>query len=579
MVKLYLLLIISLFSCIDAAKAAACSATTPCALSTQKCVTTNGVGACVTKQCNEDGASACLTGQFCQMDSAGAYACKTSHCGLVTSTDKCLAPDKPSCVFSKNATTGNEIYTCGTKTCTGDTECLTTQKCNKGTCATKTDAELASTTFSCTNDSQCTAMQKCSIPSGASAGTCIARTCVDAGVSCPSNASICTNFSSGVKCNPGDMTCITPTCQAPNCANDPVGSACSADKRCAVTNGVGACVAKTCAEVGGTPCSGNQICVDPDKNYICAVNDASCASKAVCRASDCRNGGTLCSGTTPVCDSGSGMCVAPNCSNGGSTCDSGKVCVDASGNKCASGKPCQGAYCQVVDCATGGKCANDEVCSDAIPYKLANGADGNYHKCNVVWCNTGDGVCADSNRKCLNRSTCFLKTCADVDGPKCGANQVCNAGVCQTICVGNGSTSCPSGQICTSPSTNLPCLTGSCVFGLCQAPHCLNGGPACLPSKKCQINLDGSGSCVPLTCADPKGSSCSAGTVCRIIAGSGSCVPAAKTCADVGGDPCDSKSKCQINADLSGLCVVKPICPTTCPVGQTCSAATNNMCA
>ena len=133
MVKLYLLLIISLFSCIDAAKAAVCSATTPCALSTQKCVITNGVGACVTKQCNEDGASACLTGQFCQMDSAGAYACKTSHCGLVTSTDKCLAPDKPSCVFSKNATTGNEIYTCGTKTCTGDTECLTTQKCNKGT--------------------------------------------------------------------------------------------------------------------------------------------------------------------------------------------------------------------------------------------------------------------------------------------------------------------------------------------------------------------------------------------------------------------------------------------------------------
>ena len=580
MIKLYLLLIISLFSCIDAGWCdAPCSSTTPCALSTQKCVTTNGVGTCVAKQCNEDGAVKCPTGQFCQADSTGAYSCKTSHCGLATSTDKCVAPDKPSCVYTKNVTTGNDVYSCATQNCSGDTQCVLTQKCSNGVCVAKTEAELSTTVFSCVNDAQCQALQKCSIPSGASSGACIARTCSDTGVACPLNARVCTNLGSGSTCNPGDMTCVTPTCQVPNCANDPVGSACPSSQKCVVTKGVGACVSKTCAELGGAVCSANQLCVDPDKNYLCSVNDASCASKAVCKASDCRNGGILCSGTTPVCDTGSGQCVAPNCSNGGSVCAGGKVCVDTNGHLCAPGKSCEGAYCQAIDCATGGKCADDEVCSDAIAYQPAGSTSkGSYHKCNVVWCNSGDGICADTNRKCVNRSTCFLKTCADSNGPKCGANQICNNGTCQTICVGTGSTACPVGQVCTSPSTNLPCLSGTCVFGVCQLPHCLNGGPTCLPGNKCQINVNGSGSCVPLNCADPNGTPCANGTVCRLVGGSASCVNAVKTCADAGGDPCDAQSKCDINTDLSGMCVSKLVCPATCPSGQICSSATNYVC-
>jgi MYXO-CTERM domain-containing protein len=165
----------------------------------------------------------------------------------------------------------------------------------------------------------------------------------------------------------------------------------------------------------------------------------------------------------------------------------------------------------------------------------------------------------------------------DGDG-LCGADEVCNRGVCVPRC-GTGEFRCPEGSVCSTGGVcvdpackDMECPAGKvCAVGECVdsctgiiCPHgraCRNGG--CV-DPCVGIECDDGFACVDGICTSCDCSACADGEVCH----EAPATPGVKLCLDSGceNQTCAGKTHC-----AAGACV-DDCDGATCPAGQLCSS-------
>ncbi len=389
----------------------------------------------------------------------------------------------------ENHKCGSKHHKCKRLTCSDHIsgkktpECDKHSKCEKSKCVPKTCEDA--------NGPKCPS-DKSSCVKGVCKPSCLG------GNSSPcANGFICTNPITSAVCAAG-QPCLNSYCEAPNCSNG--GALCADNEACEK----GKCQVIRCHGSGHNKCHAGRKCVKRKGHH------STCYLKTCADA-----GGPICPSDKSSCVNGA--CVIACVGTGSKPCDAGFACVSGKTNGiCLLNQPCLNSYCQLLNCANGGKsCADNERCNNG--------------KCEIYKCK--DNKCS-SDRKCVS-GECYLKTCADAGGPICKGADVCRFDVSAKIgkCVANTT------KTCADPN-----------------------GVRCADNQKCKISPDLSGICVFKTCAESGGPTCVGTKVCRIDATTkeGACIDGlVKTCADGGGTVCPSNQKCQTNADLSGACVSK----------------------
>ncbi|MBI4509974.1 MAG: SUMF1/EgtB/PvdO family nonheme iron enzyme [Deltaproteobacteria bacterium] len=201
-----------------------------------------------------------------------------------------------------------------------------------------------------------------------------------------------------------------------------------------------------CVPVANTPEPSRYCASDPctaitcGQGEYCDPSDASC--KAYCTATTCAEGKTCL---------GKGECV--DCFDPRLACPTGMLCARDEGGV---------ARCTPDPCPKG-RCADDEICKNGscIPDCSDKCAAGER-------CDTDTGECVPD---LCDRVTCETGDTCDPMTGECARGR----------CIG---VSCPGGEICVP-------ATGACVADPCLSLKCPTD-----PPQKCQVNFQGSATCV-----------------------------------------------------------------------------------
>jgi hypothetical protein len=358
-------------------------------------------------------------------------------------------------------------------------------------------------------------------------GTVGAETCVMVGS--------CTNWGPDTAC-PGRQTCQGTACKCPAA---PSGCT-AAGKTCDATNDLVTCAVdgQGCVySMGSTACPTNEPCGGSFPGAACACP----AKPAVCTTGQA---GTFCdsNGNVVTCSLDPQNCL---------TASSPKVCsVPCTGT--AGAAACGNCPMPPTECTMAGKVCNANGNLDTC--------DTNGNGCLTTTSSVGCGTplsCSGSlpSAKCV--CPAVPAACVDGAGTSCDPSNGKNTITCGTmngcLIVTQGSTACPSPQICTgaAPTASCACPTDP----LCQAgagSYCDASGNlitcasvnSCVQSStsQCTAGLVCNGAAFPSgKCACPPNPSCpAAGTSCSgntliTCSQSGSCLAEADTdCASMG---------------------------------------------
>jgi hypothetical protein len=659
-----------------------------CASGTPVCVDTGDVAngtSCGTNQvCGSGVCNACTQGEACtpSVCNTGNVQCATGFpvCadtgdvanGTACGTDLvCNAGACAACAAGGTCDTNPNPCVVGTWSCaTGTRQCVdtatptpNTTPCSGGVCS-GTGACVA-----CTPGGACSTNPDTACHLGVTSCLSAAEPCVDGapranGTSCGTdqvcNGGGCVACAADVLCFTNADACLTgitscatgvSVCEDNAAAAEPNGTVCGTDQVC--SGGVcSACVAGGACSTNPNPCvdgtfscaSGTRECVDttaPKSNGTICGTDQVCngGTCSACAAGQlCFTNPDLCLAGTTSCASGSSVCVddpgapEPN----GTSCGTDLVCNGGVCNACTQNEACTPSVCNTgsIACSSG-----TPVCVDTGD--VANGTGcGTDQVCNggaCVAC-TVNALCFDNPDPCLTGLTscatgapvCFDDVAsAEPNGTACGADQVCNGGVCQGCVAGGscsdnpnpcleGTFSCASGtQECvdtTTPRTNgttcgpdLVCNGGSCVGcvagGVCDANSslCLTGTYSCASGTRSCVDNPGAPepngtTCgTDLVCNGGACSACSAGDACATnphpcLTGITSCASGGSVCVDNPLLPEDDGTSCGTDLVCNGGacqgCVAELPCAdsdpchtalTSCATGtQTCVATTTN---
>jgi hypothetical protein len=435
------------------------------------CTSNNGVAgfACPTTTAPVCQTSGSITGQCTQCSSAN-----VGQCGGASTTPTC------------DATIGS----CAG--CTGDNATVTARPC------LTTAARACQVTGACT---QCS-------PTNVSACTPAAPTCNAAGT-----CAACT----GDQGAGGTNAC--PSSTLPACQTDGTCTQCSATRMSLCTGAT-----PTCGTVSGTcgACNGDR---GSGATFACPnVFAPACQPNGTCAACSATNR-VLCNGATPTCDTTTALCAGCNGDNGGvtnRTCPSGAAPACRASGECT---PCSATNISLCSGTTptcntaSGNCAGCDgdngsgavrACTtSANPFCVALGSlTGSCDKCTSSTdcighplgsvCNTTNGACGTS--------------CAD--DTNCTANQWCSGNVCTTK-TANGQAVPAAAGTCSVATGARTCLSGVCetadnLCGLKNGKSCANDAGASPLTCRSAICFPGDN-----LCGRPDKELCSVGADCR----------------------------------------------------------------
>ena len=475
------------------------------------------------------------------------------------------------------------------------TACVPTNPCRTGTVTCGTGAAVCTESGNVLDGATCGTDQVCS------AGACVSCT---AGSTCtPANPCV----EGTTSCATGTSTCVestapaTPLADGATCGTDLV---CSAGACAACTAGVTCTPANPCHQGLSSCATGTSVCEDTG---FALADGSTCGTDLVCFAGACISctqdapctSANACTATaTYECSSGAAVCTDRVSQPPGTACGAGLVCSAAGacdsctqGASCSTANPC--APAGAIDCASG-----SPVCVEgaALP---AGTSCGTGLVCNALAqclpcsegttctplnpCMTGTTTCASGTPVCVETTTPVPS------GTSCGANQVCNAGIC-TACIQDAL--CASDELCASTATIL-CATGTPVCTplawlpagatcgalpdlFCNAAHVCGSctpGASCTPGNTCAASGSVNCSTGEPVCVDgpllPAGTVCVAGSVCSAGGVCTPCTPLAT---------CTSTNPCAATATME--CSSGPVCTdqtfvadgTTCGTDLACSA-------
>lgn len=427
----------------------------------------------------------------------------------------------------------------------------------------------------------------CTCDGGGGGGSCLPRTCAEAGANCglvddgcggTLSCGFCGGGSTcgggGVPNTCGGSACVADTCVSAGAVCGTVSDGCGGSLRCGYCAGISTCggggqafqcgvasdcVPRTCAEAGaecgrlGDGCGGVLQCGSCTPGEVCGGGGANvcgpteCVATDVCTASDC---GLISDGCADVVDCG-------GC-EGGLTCWRGVECRNVSGaigTPCTSDDACAAGVC--LGSASGSWpqgycttwCSGDDDCGTGAVC-VSSGGRGVCEKA----CGS-DLDCSRAGYQCLDPDRDGRRTCQPSGTGDGGVGDPCTSLV---DCAGGGS------AVCISPTQGMP--EGYCTVS-CSATA------ACPSGSHCAFT---SGSAVCLSdCTSA--SDCRSGYACTDYDGDGAteCAPAAG-----GGDGCTSDADCGTGTCLSegasgwpgGYCTTGCTSDADCPTGLVCAA-------
>jgi hypothetical protein len=477
------------------------------------------------------------------------------------------------------------------------TACATANPCRTAAVQCGSGSAVCTESGNVADGSSCGTDQVCS------AGVCVGCT---AGLACtPANP-----CSVGVtSCATGASTCVESTTPATPVAN---GTTCGTDLVCSAgaclscATGAACTPANPCHQ-GATSCAtGSSVCVD---STLPVTDGTTCGTDLVCFSGACIacTQGAACTSANPCtatatyeCSSGAAVCTDRLSQPAGTACGAGLVCsatgvcsTCTEGAACTPSNPC--ASGAAISCASG-----SPVCTDTGTPAPAGTPCGPNQYCTA----TGQCVVCNSGASCIPgipANPCLTGTvsCPPVpatcvagvpvaNGTTCGANQVCNAGLCNACTQG---ALCASSNPCVSTAT-IACATGTpvCTDGTFLTPGALCGtNQVCSPSGVCTACTQGA-ACTPTNpCATSGTTRCGTGApVCadQFFAAGGTgcgtnqvCTPGGVCVACTQGAACTSTNPCAATATLE-CASGNPTCTdrtfaadgTGCGAGQSCNA-------
>jgi len=437
---------------------------------------------------------------------------------------------------------------CGSS-CTKDTDCLTSEWCNAGTCSDKLPngtaipSAVGSTCTTpigsrvCASGVCSTVDNKCGLPTGdtcGGGGECRSTYCASSVCVVCTADSQCGGATSGVVCTGSPLAC------APGCRGSG-GNGCTFGDVCtSTTSAVGSCLKDTDGdgvpdttettlgtdptlkdsdsdgipdnvELSATGSTGPYSKIDTDKDgtidALDTDSDNDCSPDGLEGTATYRDASkpsaiasSNCASSKPICDVTKGSCEACNGDFGTTatfTCLSSLpyCALDGSCGKCTLNTDCTtghaGDFCNTTTGACESKCTADSQCLTS------------------QWCETTAGICTAKLANGNAIPTEVGSTCTSTLGTR-----VCLSGVCSTTDNKCGS---PSGETCTTAGT---CRAGFCVDGKCAG---------------CATDADCGG--------------ISSGKVCTgtILA----CVPG---CRGTGGNGCGTAELCTSTTTAVGTC-------------------------
>jgi hypothetical protein len=444
------------------------------------------------------------------------------------------------------------------------------------------------------------ACERCSLDGTCGAVPPFATECSE--VVCPSD-DVCRDFDQAIVAG----TCAEGRCAtAADCAFEWTGAARSGQACECDATGCALSVTEACTRDDDCA-SGGCRATAAGANVCCAQ---ACAAGQVCRTD------------------GSGCELEPVCTNGQVRCSSTSYqrCV---GGQWATERECGALGCDVAleGCrrSAGQACNSSAECGEGACRETANGA----RVCCTAACDTACRVCTAAGTACQflpDDAACGTISCPGDstcrDYPNSVSANRCRAGSCgapadlcsftsrnegqscsgTSLCDGAGDCSVQKGALGATCSSNIECLSGQCVDGVCCESAC-NGpcmacnsgtgrcdvmpaddnacpvvacddGPECsqaspITTRRCQAvgQCKDSRQCSPMP--SPRGTACDQElSTIRLCNGSGSCVDPTVSC---------GASSCAINEDTvcchaqnaNGVLTPSCVAPANCPFGPT----------
>lgn len=410
--------------------------------------------------------------------------------------DICMKP----CTNNSSCTsTGGQCYALGGQNfclCQQDSECLSTQACNKtvlgqaggGACAPKSSAPTCESGYECKSAGSIDICQpKPSRNVGESCGgttqVCLDNlTCVR--TSSTSDSGVCIeNCPQDQKCKSGGSCVIQ--------GGSSVFCGCNTDSQCAsgeycnkIFGQVGICAK------GTPPNCGNNTC-DTGKGENCSScpQDCKCPTGQTCNNGTCQNAAQGCGNNT--CDTGENCSTCPqDCKcNAGTVCTNG-TCTpppkDCGNNTCErdKGEDC-GTCPQDCPCDAGKVCENSRCVVSQNPCGNNTCERDKGEDCGTCPqdCKCDAGKVCENSRCVETPKTCGNRTCETNQGENCttcpqdcacGSGLVCNNGQCQQPpqSCGNGTCDRTQGEGCGTCVRDCPCQSNQ----TCQSNQCITSG-------------------------------------------------------------------------------------------------------
>jgi hypothetical protein len=356
------------------------------------------------------------------------------------------------------------------------------------------------------------------VPDGA--GTCGSnRDCTDpAKAFCVGNVCVGCQPDVDAGVDAGANACVAPTAVCDTLSGKCVG--CTVDSHCSsatspicskTTNTCVACTASQCAGLGDPSrgaCASTGACVQCTANTNCSGTTPVCetgSNKCVqCTAN------TDCSGATPVCDTASNKCVQclanTQCSGTTPICAASKTCTG-----CSASSPCAPLSDPArAVCATSGacvECTGNAQCSGATP--VCNTATNKCVQCLAsTSCSGTTPVCATTTntcRGCTAASDCV--TLGIAGHLACGSSGACVQCTDNTTCSGTTPICATATNTCRSCAADGECA--AIGPGVCMSQ---SDGHCATDAETIYVGTFGAGTCNESNAGTAQAPVCSAQT-------------------------------------------------------------------